>query len=748
MDKLSRRAFVGSVGAGTAGAVASAYLGMAHAATAPSLLDDQVGWGTFLAAQDPVWKQLPTQWYEGPFLGNGFLGALVFQPDGTGPLQVLVGHAEVQDHRPALGPLFGLCRLPVGRLSLRTAGSVKAVNWRLSLWHAELTGTVTTSKGTIGIRLFVHDRRPVLVATLTPDAGEAGAGWSFTPDPAVSPRADPRWNKPIPSNYPHNPPPAPGSSGPVRLVVQPMLAGGQTVTAWQQSGSTLYLSVAHSFPDNGARASAISAVQSAVSAGADSLRASHRSGWHTFYPKSFLSVPDARLQSFYWIQLYKLNCVMRAGAPILSTTGPWVTTTPWPAVWWDANVQTEYWLLQTSNHQEVDSATRTFAVPANQQNLINQVPAKYRADSAALWRETDRFLASGGVVPVPGTTPPPPWETTAGMEIGDLIWGLNNVYLTYRHTMDDGLARDTLFPLLRRAVNYYLHFLTQGSDGKLHIPATYQPETDYEPDGWYDLTVLRWGCLALLELNKRLGLGDPKAAQWQRVLDKLTGDANNKLGVYPLYVVNWDQGSAARSVINGLVDGWQSEVPDTNGFHAAWLGSVAAQAHRGNDALGILHSVLDRLIKPSTMYAEAKVAPVIESPLTVANTVNDMLVQSWGGVIRFFPAVPSGWGDVTVHNGRCQGAFLVSARRTGGVTRFVRVLSLAGEPCLLRTGMSGTLTAKTNTGRTPTVTRVDAQTIRVDLRKGEEVVLYPAGTRPALTIAPVNAGTTFRWGLP
>jgi hypothetical protein len=439
--------------------------------------------------------------------------------------------------------------------------------------------------------------------------------------------------------------------------------------------------------------------------------------------------------------------VARAGAPVLSTTGPWVTTTPWPAVWWDANVQTEYWLLQTANHQELDSASRTFAVPGNQQNLINQVPAKYRSDSAAIWRETDRFLASGAVVPVPGTTPKPPWETTAGMEIGDLIWALNNVYLTYRYTMDETLARSTLFPLLRRAVNFHLHFLTEGGDGRLHLPATYQPETVYTADGWFDLTVLRWGCLALLELNQRLGLGDSKAAQWQRVLDRLAGDANNKLGVYPLGVVNWDQGTAARGVINGLVDGWQSTVEGTNGFHAAWLGSVAAQAHRGNDALGILNSVLDRLIKPSTMYAEAKVAPVIESPLCVANTVNDMLLQSWGGVIRVFPAVPSSWPDVTIHNGRTQGAFLVSARRTGGVTRFVRILSLAGEPCLVRTGMPGQLTAKTDTGRVPTVTKVDAQTVRIDLRRGEESVLYPAGTNPALTIAPVDAGPVFRWGL-
>jgi len=116
-------------------------------------------------------------------------------------------------------------------------------------------------------------------------------------------------------------------------------------------------------------------------------------------------------------------------------------------------------------------------------------------------------------------------------------------------------------------------------------------------------------------------------------------------------------------------------------------------------------------------------------------------------VIRVFPAVPSSWRDVTIHNGRTQGAFLVSVRRTGGVTRFVRILSLAGEPCLVRTGIPGQLSARTGTGRTATVTKVDSQTVRVDLRNGEEIVLTPAGTNPALTIAPVNAGPVFRWGL-
>ena len=36
-----------------------------------------------------------------------------------------------------------------------------------------------------------------------------------------------------------------------------MVAGGETVTAYRQSGQTLYLSVAHSYPDTGARSTAL-----------------------------------------------------------------------------------------------------------------------------------------------------------------------------------------------------------------------------------------------------------------------------------------------------------------------------------------------------------------------------------------------------------------------------------------------------------------------------------------------------------
>ena len=89
--------------------------------------------------------------------------------------------------------------------------------------------------------------------------------------------------------------------------------------------------MAHSFPGTTAEATALKAVRDAVALGGTELRAGHRTWWNAFYPKSFLSIPDQRLQSFYWIQLYKIASGTRAGAPVMATCGPWLEPTPWAA---------------------------------------------------------------------------------------------------------------------------------------------------------------------------------------------------------------------------------------------------------------------------------------------------------------------------------------------------------------------------------------------------------------------------------
>jgi alpha-L-fucosidase 2 len=118
-------------------------------------------------------------------------------------------------------------------------------------------------------------------------------------------------------------------------------------------------------------------------------------------------------------------------------------------------------------------------------------------------------------------------------------------------------------------------------------------------------------------------------------------------------------------------------------------------------------------------------------------------------VIRVFPAVPDAWRDVTLHDFRTQGAFLISSVRRRGVTRFVRVKSLAGARCRLRTDIAGRLVVRPLFhGRRPHWWQV-GDTVQIDLRAGEEVVVHAAHSRPDLTIAPVTpTERAAPWGLP
>lgn len=62
------------------------------------------------------------------------------------------------------------------------------VDLRLSLWNAELSGFVTTTSGVLSVRAFVHARKDLLIVAAVPISGTETAAWTFTPQPAVTPR--------------------------------------------------------------------------------------------------------------------------------------------------------------------------------------------------------------------------------------------------------------------------------------------------------------------------------------------------------------------------------------------------------------------------------------------------------------------------------------------------------------------------------------------------------------------------------
>ncbi|MFI5965666.1 glycosyl hydrolase family 95 catalytic domain-containing protein [Streptomyces asoensis] len=717
-----------------------------------STMTTDSAWAGFLRAQDLRWSRLPTRWYEGPFLGDGLLGSMVYQEPGADRIRFTVQHGRVQDHRPEFGSGWGTCRLPVGHLTLDPVGTITGVDWRLSLWNAELTGTVTTSAGTLSLSAFVHDE--VLATRVTATGGEQ-VTWTFHPEEALSPR---RIQEEPPAGYTANPAWTTRTAADgTEQVIQPLTGGGSTATAYRRTGGELLISVGHGFPSaTAAEADSLRNLRRAASYGA--LRRRHTAWWHAFYPKSFVSFPDERLQSFHWIQLYKVASASRAGGPVMATCGPWLEPTPWPAVWWNLNVQLEYWLIHGFNHPELDSLATTLR--QNQEQLTANVPAAYRTDSSGVGRSSDMFADRS--VGRPGT----------GAETGDLTWALHNVWLSYRHSMDRSLLRDTVFPVLRRAINYYLHFLTPGSDGRLHLPSTLSPEYPVVPpqDTNYDLALVRWGCRTLLDSARLLHLDDELIPRWQEVLAKLTPhpvDDNgfmigadtpyaqshrhysHLLMVYPLYLVNWDQPENRELIRKSLVH-WHALTGAHRGYSYTGAASMYAMAGDGDTAISYLRKFFDPTTRypcrANTHYTEA--GPVIETPLSASQSLHDMFCQSWNGVIRVFPAVPTAWADVTLHDFRTEGAFLVSAVRTAGTTRFVRIRSLAGEPLSVRHGLAGRLTVLLDDG-TPAATRdLGDGLLSVDLPEGREVLIH-AGPRPDLVVAPVTVSEPGApWGLP
>ena len=161
---------------------------------------------------------------------------------------------------------------------------------------------------------------------------------------------------------------------------------------------------------------------------------------------------------------------------------------------------------------------------------------------------------------------------------------------------------------------------------------------------------------------------------------------------------------------------------------------MASRLGDGDRALGYLERVAPRF-DPATMYVES--GPVIETPLSAAQSIHDLLLGNRGGAILVFPAAPSTWLDVAFHELRAEGAFLVSAARRGGKTAFVGIRSLAGEPCRVRADLGPV--ARLGGDLRGTIPAAADGSYALDLAAGQWAVLYRDGEdAPDTRLLPVQ----------
>lgn len=669
--------------------------------TPPGAGLSRVDWPDFLSRHDPVWQFLPQKWGEGAFLGNGLLGAMIYSGgidqhrNKSNTLRWEIGRVDVTAQGDQSGYLEPRVLIGDFLLEPRSTLATEESTLRLDLWNAELRGTLPCQKGQLRFHSFVHATRPMIVVELHGQGEESPPPLRFVPQHGVSPWVHYREGEAL-AKIPIPPAPVLTREGGVELCTQTFLTGGQCVVAWKiinlpDEGIRLLASIGLDRGDGSAKTKAIAEVKSAAAEEWEALLADHRNWWHLYYPKSFLSVPDPRVESFYWIQIYKLGSATRPDGPVLDILGPWMTLTPWPGVWWNLNVQLIYSPLHTANRSEL-AESLSGTLRENFDHLVANAPSAFQSDSAALGRASTYDCKA---------------PTAPGWELGNLTFVCHNLWRHYRATMDEALLRDLLHPLLRRSINLYLHLLEEGHDGYLHLPATHSPEYGGHQnlitrDCNYDLALLRWGCLTLLEMTARCGLHDECEARWHEVLERLAPAPQDESGLkigadlsllhghrhfshlmsgYPLGVLDLEKPEDL-SLFERSLTTWLNKEGALTGFSFTYAASAFSHLGAGDKALAALTVALDQWIESNTMYCEK--GPVLETPLHAAEAIHNFLLQSAKGCIHIFPAVPSRWNDLSFANLRAEGAFLVCAIRQHGTTRMITIESLAGEPCFLR----------------------------------------------------------------
>ena len=658
-----------------------------------------------MAAYDFWWKEkdhMPEDWTEAAFHGNGVLGSMVyFRQTAKGRfLHVELGSRDVYDRRISrdfwMAKQFDNPRLPIGSMEYFCPGKILDFYMHTNLYDAVSELYLRTEYEEIKCNFYVCAQEQMIV--IEQEKGSISK-WDFLSRDAVSPRQTYGILKDekerVDKDYWYNLKPGVKRNGEEIYCIWELVNDFRTITVchYDTSENRIFIKIEQ---EQHLQEQCVS--ERLWQDRKQDYYQRHLKWWHDYYPISSLDIPDSGLEAFYWRQIYKLGSAVRENSRVLDNQGPWLFITPWPGTWWNLNVQLCYWPLYTSNRLE-QAASLNHYLLKYQDDLIENVPPQYRYDSSGIGTNTTWNLQSK-------IADPQEDNGEQFVELGNLTWALHNCWLFYRMSMDRKLLCELIYPLLKRSINYYLHFVRKGEDGRLHLPPTNSPEYGKKcEDCNYDLSLLRWGCETLQKCVKILEIKDEKEKIWRDICENLVDYPENETGYLigrnlpyerthrhfshlimhvPLYLVNREKSDSQRLMERSLRH-WFSYQGDIMGFSYVGASLLCSSYKKGDEALAYLDRLLKEHVTYNTMYQEA--GPVMETPLAAAECIQQLLLQSWGGKIRIFPSVPGTWKHASFCGFAAEGGFKVSASYENGETAWIEIESIVGEECRIETDM-------------------------------------------------------------
>jgi alpha-L-fucosidase 2 len=437
---------------------------------------------------------------------------------------------------------------------------------------------------------------------------------------------------------------------------------------------------------------------------------SHSGWWMNFWSQSGISVPDSVLNRQWYLEMYKLGAATGNGAPPISLQAVWTADNgklpPWKGDFHnDLNTQLSYWPAYSSNHLTQES------------DFISWL----EKNKPEFEKYTKQYFQVSGLN-VPGVV------TLTGQPMGGWIqysfgptvssWLAHHFYLHWRYSMDREFLDREAYPWIKEVAEYLEAISVTDTDGLRRLPLSSSPEIyNNSREAWFtdmtnfDLGLVRWTFEKAAELAGVLGR-TPEAEHWNSILSQwpefdidpesgftyARGKPYNEshrhfshlIAFHPLGLIDMSKGETDKQIIRSTIATLDKVGPDWwCGYSYSWLGNLKARAFDGRGAAEALKTfATDFCLKNSfhvngdqsgTGKSKFTYRPfTLEGNFAFAAGVQEMLIQSHTGVIRIFPAIPEEWKDAGFTTLRTEGAFLVSAKLVKGEISVVDILSEKG----------------------------------------------------------------------
>ncbi len=468
--------------------------------------------------------------------------------------------------------------------------------------------------------------------------------------------------------------------------------------------TALAISIVTSRDDKDPLALARKRTVAALAKGYERLQQEHEAWWSRFWAKSSVQIPDPAIQLQYNLVEYFYGAASRQGSPPIPLQGVWSTDNGKIPAWFgdyhhDLNTELTYWAYLNSGRFDQGLSFLDF--------MWSLKPV--HEEFARKFFEVPSGHIVPGVMALDGKPMGSWFQYTLSTTMG--AWVSQSFYQHWRYTMDKAFLEERAYPYCASIGETLLGLMRPDpKTGKLKLPLSTAPEMHgnsqaawFTPNSNCDLAILRWLFAANTEMATALGRNDD-AIKWKTTLLNLDDLAvecdagalrlsseksqttshrhlSHLLAIYPLGNLNIDGTDRDRAIIDASLQ--QLDKLGNSGYCGyshSWLACMKARAGRPEQALKSLQQYMAFTTR-SGFHCNWVDRPVVtlEGNFAASQAVHEMLLQSWGGKLRIFPAVPKQWKDAVFENLRAEGGFIVTARRVAGRTVSVTITATVDQ---------------------------------------------------------------------